>query len=53
MFHSSGKDFRFDPVTLEFEPVTGTVQFGNTFDDFGNRFICSESRPLLHAVLPL
>jgi putative membrane-bound dehydrogenase-like protein len=46
-------DFRFDPETLAFEAVTGTVQFGTTFDDFGNRFLCSESRPLLHAVLPL
>jgi putative membrane-bound dehydrogenase-like protein len=46
-------DFRFDPETLAFEAVTGTIQFGTTFDDFGNRFLCSESRPLLHAVLPL
>jgi putative membrane-bound dehydrogenase-like protein len=48
-----GKDFRFDPTTLDFEPISGTVQFGNTFDNFGNRFLCSESQPLLHVVLPL
>ncbi len=48
----SGRDFRFDPATGEFEVITGTVQFGNTFDDWGNRFLCSESRPLMHAVLP-
>jgi putative membrane-bound dehydrogenase-like protein len=48
----NGRDFRFDPVTGEFEAITGTMQFGNTFDDWGNRFICSESQPLLHAVLP-
>lgn len=48
----NGRDFRFSPVTDQFESITGTVQFGNTFDDFGNRFLCSESRPLLHAVLP-
>ncbi|MGE3820260.1 MAG: PVC-type heme-binding CxxCH protein, partial [Isosphaeraceae bacterium] len=47
-----GKDFRFDPVTETLEALSGTVQFGTTFDDFGNRFLCSESRPLLHAVLP-
>jgi putative membrane-bound dehydrogenase-like protein len=47
-----GRDFRFDPETLHFETITGTVQFGNTFDDWGNRFLCSESQPLLHAVLP-
>jgi putative membrane-bound dehydrogenase-like protein len=48
-----GKDFRFSPVSEAIEPVTGTVQFGTTFDDWGDRFLCSESRPLLHAVLPL
>src|SRR5262249_8442521 len=47
-----GRDFRFDPVSGAFETVTGTVQFGNTFDDWGRRFVCSESRPLLHVVLP-
>jgi len=47
-----GRDFRFDPVGESFESITGTVQFGNTFDDWGNRFLCSESRPLLHSVLP-
>ena len=47
-----GRDFRFDPVTRKFETITGTVQFGNSFDDWGNRFLCSESQPLQHAVLP-
>jgi len=49
----SGRDFRFDPLTDALEPITGTVQFGTSFDDWGNRFLCSESKPLLHAVLPL
>ncbi|MBM3838544.1 MAG: c-type cytochrome [Verrucomicrobia bacterium] len=48
----NGQDFRFDPVTEQFEPISGVVQFGNTFDDWGNRFLCSESQPLLHEVLP-
>ncbi|MCY2967558.1 MAG: dehydrogenase, partial [Planctomycetota bacterium] len=48
----TGRDFRFDPVDESFETVTGTVQFGNTFDDFGNRFTCSESQPLSQIVLP-
>ena len=48
----AGRDFRFDPVTETFESISGTVQFGNTFDDFGNRFTCSESQPLLQVVLP-
>lgn len=46
------RDFRFDPVSGAFETITGTMQFGNTFDDWGNRFLCNESHPLLHAVLP-
>lgn len=48
----AGHDFRFDPETGRFEAITGTVQFGNSFDDWGNRFLCSQSRPLLHAMLP-
>lgn len=48
----AGRDFRFNPRDESFETVTGTVQFGNTFDDFGNRFTCSESQPLLQIVLP-
>ena len=48
----SNRDFRFDPVSGGFETITGTVQFGNTFDDWGNRFLCSESQPLHHVVLP-
>ncbi len=46
-------DFRFDPITTKFEPISGSDQFGNTFDDWGNRFICDESHPLSHPVLPL
>jgi putative membrane-bound dehydrogenase-like protein len=48
----NGRDFRFDPESDLFESITGTMQFGNTFDDWGNRFVCSESHPLLHVVLP-
>jgi len=45
-------DFRFDPVTGNFEPISGSDQFGNTFDDWGNRFTCDESHPLSQPVLP-
>ncbi|MBI2949473.1 MAG: CehA/McbA family metallohydrolase [Verrucomicrobia bacterium] len=51
-FNIDRQDFRFDPGTEQFEPISGSVQFGNTFDDWGNRFLCSESQPLLHEVLP-
>jgi putative membrane-bound dehydrogenase-like protein len=43
-------DFRFDPNTLEFEPIAGTIQFGNSFDDWGNRFMCDESEPLYQSI---
>ena len=45
-------DFRFDPDTLAFELISGNDQFGNTFDDWGNRFICDESHPISQPVLP-
>ena len=48
----SGRDFRFDPVSGQFEAISGTEQFGNTFDDWNNRFICSNSNPAVHVVLP-
>lgn len=48
----SGRDFRFDPVNDKFETVTGSRQFGNAFDNTFNRFLCSESKPAYHVVLP-
>jgi len=47
-----GRDFRFHPVTGKFETLSGSEQFGNTFDNWGNRFICSNSKPVVHIVLP-
>ena len=35
-----------------FETVSGSKQFGNAFDDWFNRFLCSESKPAYHVVLP-
>ena len=48
----SDRDFRFDPVSGRFETVSGSRQFGNAFDDWFNRFLCSESKPAYHVVLP-
>ena len=48
----ASRDFRFDPVTGQFETVTGSKQFGNALDDWFNRFLCSESDPAYHVVLP-
>ncbi len=48
----SGRDFRFHPVTGKFETISGSEQFGNTFDNWNNRFICQNSKPAVHVVLP-
>ncbi|MBL8848109.1 MAG: hypothetical protein JNG89_00405, partial [Planctomycetaceae bacterium] len=44
-------DFRFDPETGAFEVLSGGARFGNTFDDWGNRFICNIRNPVQHIVL--
>ena len=46
------RDFRFDAGTEAFEVISGGARFGNTFDDWGNRFICNIRNPLMHIVLP-
>jgi len=47
----SGRDFRFDPRTGDCEAISGNGQFGLTFDDNGNRFVCSNRNPLDQIVL--
>ena len=47
-----GKDFRFDPVRDRAEAIPGMGQFGNTFDRWGNRFVCDNRNHLRHAVFP-
>jgi len=46
-------DFRFAPDSKRIERVTGTRQFGLSFDDWGNRFLCTQNAPCFHVVLPL
>jgi putative membrane-bound dehydrogenase-like protein len=48
-----GKDFRFDPVRDRAEAIPGMGQFGNTFDRWGNRFVCDNRNHLRHAVFPV
>jgi putative membrane-bound dehydrogenase-like protein len=48
----SGRDFRFDPLGGGYEAISGLGQFGNTFDDWGNRFVCDNRHHLRHVVLP-
>jgi putative membrane-bound dehydrogenase-like protein len=45
-------DFRFRPDRSEFEATAGNSQFGLAFDDYGNRFMCSNRQHVAHVVLP-
>jgi len=45
-------DFRFDPRTEAFEVISGGARFGQTQDDWGNRFLCNIRNPVQHVVLP-
>jgi putative membrane-bound dehydrogenase-like protein len=45
-------DFHFDPVTEQFELLSGGARFGGTFDDWGHRFLCDIRNPAQHIVLP-
>ena len=47
----SGMDFRFDPLTGHYEAISGMGQFGLTFDDWGNRFVCENRHPNKQIVL--
>jgi putative membrane-bound dehydrogenase-like protein len=38
-----GRDFSFDPRTLDLRPESGGAQHGLSFDDWGRRFVCSNS----------
>ncbi len=45
-----GADVCFDPRTMEIEFLTGGRQFGHSMDDWGNRFVCSNSNHIQHIV---
>src|SRR5690606_2408205 len=47
----SRNDYRIDPVTEKFELIAGGARFGNTFDNYGNRFICNIRNPAQQIVL--
>jgi putative membrane-bound dehydrogenase-like protein len=47
-----GRDFRFKPDGSAFEAISGGGQFGHTFDDWGHRFVCSNSNHIRQVVLP-
>lgn len=41
-----GRDFSFDPRTLEMRAESGGGQYGMSFDDRGRKFVCSNSSHL-------
>ncbi|HVK15627.1 MAG TPA: PVC-type heme-binding CxxCH protein [Fimbriiglobus sp.] len=47
-----GKDFRFNLVDDQAEAIPGMGQYGNTFDRWGNRFVCDNRNHLRHVVFP-
>ena len=49
---ANGSDLRFDPKTETFEPVTGGLQFGHSMDNWGTRFVCSNSNHIQQVVYP-
>jgi putative membrane-bound dehydrogenase-like protein len=47
-----GRDFSFDPATLDLRPESGGGQHGLSFDRWGRKFICSNSNHLRATILP-
>jgi len=45
-------DVRWNPATGEVEIADGRSQYGQSFDDFGQRFICMNRVQVQHVVLP-
>lgn len=38
-----GRDFSFDPLKLDLRPESGGAQHGMSFDDWGRKYVCSNS----------
>lgn len=52
LFKIKSSDIRFDPKTESFEAVSGGLQFGHTRDNWGTRFVCSNSNHMMQVVYP-
>ncbi|MFO0950079.1 MAG: PVC-type heme-binding CxxCH protein [Isosphaeraceae bacterium] len=50
-FELGGRDFRFDLAHDRAEAVAGMGQYGNTFDDWNHRFVCTNRNHLVPIVL--
>ena len=46
------RDFRFDPGSRKIELTTQTFQFGHTFDQWYNRYVCRAGSFGRHVVMP-
>ncbi len=46
------RDFRFSPVSLEMELTNQTFQFGYSFDEWFNRYVCRAGSFGRHVVMP-
>lgn len=42
-----GRDFNFNPRTLDFQAEAGGGQYGMSYDNYGRKFACSNSRHLM------
>ena len=47
-----GRDFSFDPRTLDIRAEAGGAQHGMSFDDVGQKFVCSNSDHIQQVVYP-
>jgi putative membrane-bound dehydrogenase-like protein len=47
-----GRDFSFDPRSLDLRPETGGAQHGMSFDDGGEKYLCHNSDHCIRAMIP-
>lgn len=52
-FDVGSVDLRFDPKTEKFESVTGGLQYGHSMDEWGTRYVCSNSNHIQQVIYPL
>jgi putative membrane-bound dehydrogenase-like protein len=48
----SHRDWSLNPKTDALTRVTGGQQYGHSYDDWGNRFVCNNSNHIQHVVIP-
>jgi len=44
-------DLRFNPITRAIEATSGQAQFGQTFDNYGHRFVCTNRKHISQVVI--